>query len=77
MKDGFWEDPEGCFEPAESCRKTCPYTRYCKADSYGLKSENCPRAWKIEDIINDVESAKYDDHHDPAQNDDYEEDEDE
>lgn len=38
-----------------NCREYCRYTRYCyQKGEPGLDSDDCPTAWKIEEIINEA-----------------------
>ena len=43
----------------KNCREYCPYTKICTeiypnfAGEEGLSHNDCPMAWKIEDIISD------------------------
>ena len=41
---------------ARNCKEYCPYRRCCYAKGEaGLDPDDCPTAWKIEDILNDYE----------------------
>ena len=41
----------------ENCKNYCPWRRYCYAKGEpGLDPDDCPTAWKIEEICNE---AKY------------------
>jgi len=40
----------------KSCKDYCPYAKYCyQKGERGLDPDDCPTAWKIEDVLNDYE----------------------
>jgi len=45
----------------KSCKDYCPYAKYCyQKGERGLDPDDCPTAWKIEDILNDYEPEEED-----------------
>lgn len=44
-----------------NCREYCRFAACCYAKGEpGLDPDDCPTAWKIEDILNDYNPADYD-----------------
>ena len=42
------------MDKTKNCREYCRFSRYCyQKGEPGLDPDDCPTAWKIEDVINE------------------------
>ena len=59
------------MKTTRNCKDYCRFRRCCYAKGEpGLDSDDCPTAWKIEDILNDYNPADYQTDDDEPEEDD-------
>jgi hypothetical protein len=59
------------MEAKRNCKDYCRFRRCCYAKGEpGLDPDDCPTAWKIEDILNDYNPADYQTDDDEPEEDD-------